>query len=227
MLIASLLVLTALAGCADNDDKEPETVIDPVHGDPITPVAERAALPFNTTGPWSSVLQDGVWDILPGIGHTLVVDMPLGTGLPTADVHMGLFFPDNGCDWQNLLGIDPAPEASMVAMPELDAADLDPCRLPVVTDIGPYWGEPLLGDVHAEDRGSGRLGEFLIENFVPHGYVIAQVSVTGTGVAASGRWSRYSNRCCCRNTKLLFHISNQLNDVHDAHFSDCIQHIIF
>lgn len=181
MLIASLLVLTALAGCADNDDKEPETVIDPVHGDPITPVAERAALPFNTTGPWSSVLQDGVWDILPGIGHTLVVDMPLGTGLPTADVHMGLFFPDNGCDWQNLLGIDPAPEASMVAMPELDPADLDPCRLPVVTDIGPYWGEPLLGDVHAEDRGSGRLGEFLIENFVPHGYVIAQVSVTGTG----------------------------------------------
>lgn len=180
MLIASLLVLTALAGCADNDDTGPDTEPEPTFGNAITPVAERFQLPFNTSGPYSYTLEPGAFGILPGVGHTLSVAMPLGTGLPNADVHMGLFFPDNGCDWANLMGVDPAPEASLVAMPELTEADLDPCRLPVVTDIGPYYGEELLGDLHATQPGN-RLGGFLIENLVPHGYIVAQVSVTGTG----------------------------------------------
>ncbi|MGB1586874.1 MAG: CocE/NonD family hydrolase [Thermoplasmatota archaeon] len=179
MLIASLLVLTALAGCADNDD-QPTTEPEPAVGNAITPVAQRFQLPFDTSGPYSYTLESGAFEILPGVGHTLSVAMPLGTGLPNADVHMGLFFPDNGCDWASLMGVDPAPEASLPVMPELTEADLDPCRLPVVTDIGPYYGEELLGDLHATEPGN-RLGGFLIENLVPHGYIVAQVSVTGTG----------------------------------------------
>ena len=181
ILAAMLTVTVVLAGCAD-DDSDPEPVVDDGLTD-ITPVQGRAALPFRTNAseqPWSYVLEDGAFDVLPGIGHTLTIDLPLGSGLPTADVHMGLFFPDNGCDWDSLLGVDPAPEAQMLPFPVGGPETPDACRLPVVSDIGPYYGEPLLGDVHATEPAN-RLGRFLIENLVPHGYIVAQVSVTGTG----------------------------------------------
>ncbi|PSG96757.1 hypothetical protein BRD56_09040 [Thermoplasmatales archaeon SW_10_69_26] len=58
-------------------------------------------------------------------------------------------------------------------------ADLGPDeQVPVVADIGPYYGE-LEGDVDNPD--DARLDNFLIENLVPHGYAVAMVSVPGTG----------------------------------------------
>lgn len=50
-------------------------------------------------------------------------------------------------------------------------------KFPVIVDAGPYYGN---GDVVAT-QPAGRLGKFLIENFVPHGYAVAQLSVRGTG----------------------------------------------
>jgi predicted acyl esterase len=50
-------------------------------------------------------------------------------------------------------------------------------KVPVVADIGPYYYDL---DVGATEPAN-RLGKFLIENLVPHGYAVAQVSVTGTG----------------------------------------------
>ena len=53
-------------------------------------------------------------------------------------------------------------------------------RVPVIIDAGPYY---LDGDEAATSDKTQRLGGFLIENFVPHGYAVAQVSVRGTGLS--------------------------------------------
>ncbi|GIS44757.1 MAG: hypothetical protein Ct9H90mP16_18270 [Candidatus Poseidoniales archaeon] len=74
-------------------------------------------------------------------------------------MHLGLWLPNiEGCDFT----IDPVPEE---------------CQVPVIAEIGPYYDD---GDVDALTPAD-RLGRFLIENFVPHGYGVAQVSVFGTG----------------------------------------------
>jgi len=76
-----------------------------------------------------------------------------------AEVHMGLWLPIiEGCD--------------------MDGAELpEECRVPIIAEIGPYYDD---GDVDALTPAD-RLGRFLIENFVPHGFGVAQVSVFGTG----------------------------------------------
>ena len=76
-----------------------------------------------------------------------------------AEVHMGLWLPViEGCD--------------------MDAAEVpEECQVPVIAEIGPYYDD---GDVDALTP-AGRLGRFLIENLVPHGFGVAQVSVFGTG----------------------------------------------
>ena len=51
------------------------------------------------------------------------------------------------------------------------------CQVPVIAEIGPYYSD---GDVDATTPAN-RLGRMLIENYVPHGYGVAQVSVFGTG----------------------------------------------
>ena len=129
---------------------------------PITPVRERTALPFRTDDAYSHVLVEGAHGILPALSIFVDVPVPLGNGLPTQKIHMGVFLPEiEGCDY------------SAETLP-------DACRVPVVADVGPYYGEPVLGDVHATEPAK-RLGGFLIENLVPHGYAVAQVSVMGTG----------------------------------------------
>ena len=68
-------------------------------------------------------------------------------------------------------------------MPEIDGCDYsagnvsEECKVRVIAEIGPYYDD---GDVDALTPAD-RLGRFLIENFVPHGYGVAQVSVFGTG----------------------------------------------
>lgn len=51
-------------------------------------------------------------------------------------------------------------------------------KVPVMMDIGPYYGEL---DNKVGEPAEGRLGKFLIDNFVPHGYAVVQASVRGTG----------------------------------------------
>ena len=76
-----------------------------------------------------------------------------------AEVHLGLWLPViEGCDFG----------AGNVS---------EECRVPVIADVGPYYDD---GDVSATTPAD-RLGRFLIENYVPHGYAVAQVSVFGTG----------------------------------------------
>jgi predicted acyl esterase len=53
-------------------------------------------------------------------------------------------------------------------------------KVPVIVDAGPYY---LDGDEGAESDQTHRLGGFLIDNFVPHGYAVVQASVRGTGLS--------------------------------------------
>lgn len=54
----------------------------------------------------------------------------------------------------------------------------DPVQdVPVIVEAGPYYG--LLD--HVVTERADRMGEWLIEEFVPHGYAVAQVAVRGTG----------------------------------------------
>lgn len=176
LLIVSLLALPALAGCLGGDDAPddgtgPGTA--PTPGEATTP-QERESFAFNVSGAWSEPLHLGEFDILDAQSVFVEVPLPETEGgnainpLDPPQAHLGLFLPDiPGCDWA--------------------ASDLpEECQVPVIADAGPYYatpGEenPTEGDVPADERGSRRLGEFLISNYVPHGYAVAQVSVMGSG----------------------------------------------
>ena len=54
-------------------------------------------------------------------------------------------------------------------------------KVPVIVDAGPYYAD---GDEPVDSDQTHRLGGFLIENFVPHGYAVVQASVRGTGWSA-------------------------------------------
>jgi predicted acyl esterase len=173
VLLAATFALPLLAGCFGSDDRDGDG---PDAGG-LVPVEERYLQDYLHDGDWSEVLVPGPYGILPGVGQSIDVPIAIGNGLPVQRVHMGLFFPDiPGCDFPTateVVLVDPA-------SPPADLPAPSDCRVPVLADVGPYYGEGVLGDVHAT-QPANRLGRFLIENLVPHGYAIAQVSVFGTG----------------------------------------------
>ncbi len=188
-VIVLVLTLTTLAGCLSKDGDQ-GTGDDLVGKNGLVAVSDRHLQPFRTTdansacgrttssippcaAEYSHVLETGAYDILAGVGVDVPVSLPATEGVPAVtgatDMHLGLFMPDiPGCDW------------TASALP-------DQCKIPVVADAGPYYassrGVPEAqteGDSIAEEPAH-RLGGFLIENLVPHGFAIAQVSVFGTG----------------------------------------------
>lgn len=149
-LVAMLLGGTLLAGCLSNETEPAGDDAPPGYVD----VRERHLLPFDLSNEaMSFTLEEGPFAILDPVSIDVSLTLPpteLGHAPIGARVHMGIILPD-------------VPEG---------------VKVPVVADVGPYWGE---SDVPADERGSGRLGETLIQNLVPHGFAVAQVSVLGTG----------------------------------------------
>jgi hypothetical protein len=125
---------------------------------------ERADLIYDNTDVFSRVSINGTFGV--DIAQSVFVDVDTitaadgGSGITgDARVHLGLWLPIiEGCDW---------------ASAEL----LEKCHVPVIAEVGPYYDD---GDVDALTPAD-RLGRFLIENYVPHGFGVAQVSVFGTG----------------------------------------------
>ena len=188
-LVAALLLVATLAGCMSKDRDQDDGGV-PVGANGLVSVKDRHLQPFRVTDPdsvcgrtdrstppcaaaYSHTLLNGTYKILAGRPVDVPVTLPATEGVPAAagltDMHLGLFLPDiPGCDWT---------AASLPAS----------CHVPVVADAGPYYastrGIPdaqTEGDSIAEEPAH-RLGGFLIENLVPHGYAVAQVSVFGTG----------------------------------------------
>jgi len=125
---------------------------------------DRANLIYDNSDVFSRVTINGTYNT--SAPQSIYVPVPTitaadgGAGITGgAEVHLGLWLPEiEGCDFT----------AGNVS---------DECKVPVLADVGPYYDD---GDVSATTPAD-RLGRFLIENYVPHGYAVAQVSVFGTG----------------------------------------------
>jgi len=156
------MLSSSLAGCFGDEAGNDLPVLEEKHyPDPW----ERSGIDYPAAGDeFSRVTTNGSH----GIDTVRSVYVPVdtitaadgGAGLTgDAEVHLGLWLPIiDGCDWESTnLSKD--------------------CKVPMIAEIGPYYDD---GDVSATEPAN-RLGRFLIENYVPHGYGVAQVSVFGTG----------------------------------------------
>ena len=161
MLAVLVVLLTVLAGCFGNGD----VIIDDSDDQASYPQPwERSDIIYDDSDIYSRVTINGSYGI--DSVRSVFVDVDTitaadgGAGLTgDAQVHLGLWLPViEGCDW----------EAGNVS---------EECQVPVIADVGPYYND---GDVDALTPAD-RLGKFLIENYVPHGFGVAQVSVFGTG----------------------------------------------
>jgi len=160
LMLLAVLMPAMFAGCFGEDE-----IIDLVDDTSAFPHPwERAELQYTDSDVFSRVTINGTFDI--DSVRSIYVDVPTitaadgGAGLTgDAVVHFGLWLPIiEGCDWE--------------------AAEIPTeCQVPVIAEVGPYYDD---GDVAAVEPAD-RLGRFLIENYVPHGYGVAQVSVFGTG----------------------------------------------
>src|ERR1051325_8545015 len=119
----------------------------------VTSVFERKGLPFKLDDEYSRVLVNG----------TLPIKAPLSVFVPVK------------LDLASLgSAVDGSAKVHMgLWLPDVPAGT----KVPVLADVGPYYAD---GDDPATTPAH-RLGKFLIENFVPQGYAVAQVSVFGSG----------------------------------------------
>ncbi len=160
VLLVLVFASAPLSGCLDSQTQKPE----PESGHWLPDVEDRSGMIYESDDVFSRVSWNG--SHLIDEVRSVYVPVPEidasdgGAGVTGgAEVHLGLWLPViEGCDW----GAAEVPEN---------------CRVPVLAEIGPYYND---GDVDALTPAD-RLGRFLIENFVPHGYGVAQVSVFGTG----------------------------------------------
>ncbi len=159
-VLSLILLVSSVPGCLGPEEETMENEI--LHWLPA--VEDRSDLIYRNDDVFSRVSTNGSFDI--DEVRSVFVPVPEidasdgGAGVTGgAEVHLGLWLPIiEGCEWS---GTD---------LPEN-------CQVPIIAEIGPYYND---GDVDALTPAD-RLGRFLIENFVPHGFAIAQVSVFGTG----------------------------------------------
>ncbi len=161
IFLALLFSLSTLSGCIGNKEKNDD---DKEYNHWLPDVENRTDMIYRNDDVFSRVSVNGTYEI--DNVRSIYVSVPAisladgGAGLTgDAEVHLGLWLPKiEGC--------------------EMDSENLmDECKVPIIAEIGPYYDD---GDVDALTPAD-RLGRFLIENLVPHGYGIAQVSVFGTG----------------------------------------------
>ncbi|MBJ29685.1 MAG: hypothetical protein CMB61_06505 [Euryarchaeota archaeon] len=160
ILLAIMFFLTPLSGCLQGGNVESN----PEETHWLPEVEDRSGKLYRSDDVFSWVSWNGSY-IIDEVRSVYVpvpnIDASDGGAGATggAEVHLGLWLPlIEGCDWES------------TEVPE-------ECRVPVLAEIGPYYDD---GDVDALTPAD-RLGRFLIENYVPHGYGVAQVSVFGTG----------------------------------------------
>jgi len=159
-LIILTMILPIFSGCfGDSDESE---IIEET-GYPS--VWDRYDVDYRSDDVFSRVTINGSYETDEVRSVFVEVDLPASQGGCTTNiptdclVHLGLWLPViDGCDW--------------------DSDNLsEECKVPAIAEIGPYYND---GDVDALTPAD-RLGRFLIENYVQHGYAVAQVSVFGTG----------------------------------------------
>lgn len=150
-LIIALLLMVPLTGCLGDDvERAPE------EEPPYPSIWDRHTLEWNTSHTHSFLLEPGPHHALDVQEATLTVDTTgVWVGGPnSADVHLSYWLPSN-----------------------TEAGE----QVPVIAIISPYfdYGSPGSQSSPTNVVGGGR-GEFIYDNFVPHGYALAQVAVFAT-----------------------------------------------
>ena len=150
--LAILVFLTPLSGCFAEDITPEEEII----SSPYPDIYDRQNLDWNWTHSYSYVLEQGPYYALDVQSAFIEVDTSdiWETGPATSEVHLSYWLPSNTQEGD---------------------------KVPVIAVISPYFSYGQQGsESGATDVvGAGR-GEFIFENFIPHGYAFAQVSVFGT-----------------------------------------------
>jgi len=152
ILMTLLFVLVPLSGCLGSEKTEDE----PIESSYYPDIYDRKDLKWEWNGTYSMVLSPGPYDALPVQEALIEVDTSdiWETGPETSEVHLSYWLPSNT---------------------ELGE------KVPVIGIVSPYYsyGQPGSESGATNVVAAGR-GEFIYDNYVPHGYALAQVSVFGT-----------------------------------------------
>lgn len=146
-----LMFLAPLSGCVGPDEEGSSTL-----PSQRVELQDRHLLDWNWTGSYSRVLMDGPHAALPVQEAFIEVDTSSvwASGPATAEVHLSYWLPSNTEDGE---------------------------QVPVIAVVSPYYSYGTQGSESTPTNvvSAGR-GEFIYENFIPHGYAFAQVAVFGT-----------------------------------------------
>lgn len=152
-----LMLLLPLSGCLSGDEINP---IDENQSVTYPDIHERANLDWNWTGEYAMVLEPGPYYALDVQSAFIEVDTSevWETGPAQSQVHLSYWLPSNTQDGE---------------------------QVPVIAVVSPYYsfGQPGSESGATDVVGAGR-GEFIYDNFIPHGYAFAQVSVFGTELSS-------------------------------------------
>ena len=152
-MLVLLVLLGPLSGCLGASSTDAEAVDESTM---YPNVWDRHQLDWNWTDSYSYVLEPGPYTALDVQEATFEVDTSAvwETGPATSNVHLSYWLPSN------------------TEMGE---------QVPVIAVVSPYFSFGQPGDESGATNvvGAGR-GEFIYDNYVPHGYAFAQVSVFGT-----------------------------------------------
>ena len=156
LLISFLMLLSSLTGCISGNKVQSTGDSDSIYPS----IWDRHNLDWETNHTFSYVLERGTYTHLEVREAYIEVDTSeiWEVGPETSEVHLSYWLPSN---------------------------TLEGDTVPVIAVISPYfsYGQPGSESSATNVVSSGR-GEFIFENFVPHGYAFAQVSVFGTEMSS-------------------------------------------
>ena len=155
--IALIFVLVSMSGCIFSDSSTVDEISD--EGD-YPSIYDRHTFTWQDNHTFSYTLEQGPYYSLDVQEAFIEVDTSeiWETGPDTSEVHLSYWLPSNTLEGE---------------------------QVPVIAVISPYYSYGTQGDESTPTNivSAGR-GEFIFENFVPHGYAFAQVAVFGTELSS-------------------------------------------
>ncbi len=156
MILVLIMLSSSLAGCF-GEDIQPSPPEEP---ETYPSIWDRHQLEWNMTHSFARVLEPGPYHALDVQDAYITVDTSSiwETGPAESEIHLSYWLPSNTEEGE---------------------------QVPVIAVVSPYfsYGQPGSESGHTGIVGAGR-GEFIYENFIPHGYAFAQVAVFGTELSS-------------------------------------------
>jgi predicted acyl esterase len=152
-----IFVLVSMSGCIFSDTSTSDKIVE--EGE-YPSIYDRHTLAWQDNHTFSYTLEQGPYYSLDVQEAFIEVDTSeiWETGPETSEVHLSYWLPSNTLEGE---------------------------QVPVIAVISPYFSYGTQGDESTPTNivSAGR-GEFIFENFVPHGYAFAQVAVFGTELSS-------------------------------------------